>query len=35
VYKIEAGPKLTGDYTMLGGLGMIGKEVLTPWRKVD
>jgi uncharacterized protein (TIGR03067 family) len=35
VYKIEAGPKLTGDYTMLGGLGMTGTEVLTPWRKVD
>jgi uncharacterized protein (TIGR03067 family) len=35
VYKIEAGPKLVGDYTILGGIGVTGKEVLTPWRKVD
>lgn len=35
VYKIEAGPKLVGEYTILGGVGVIGKETLTPWRKVD
>jgi uncharacterized protein (TIGR03067 family) len=35
VYKIEAGPKLSGEYTVLGGLGMTAKEVLTPWKKVD
>src|SRR5438552_1697436 len=35
VYKIEAGPKLVGEYTILGGIGAIGKEVLTPWKKVD
>jgi uncharacterized protein (TIGR03067 family) len=29
VYKIEAGPKLVGEYTMLGGIGVTGKEVLT------
>jgi hypothetical protein len=35
VYKIEAGPKLTGEYTILGGIGAVGKEVLKPWKKVD
>jgi uncharacterized protein (TIGR03067 family) len=35
VYKIEPGPKLVGEYTILGGIGVTGKEVLTPWRKVD
>jgi uncharacterized protein (TIGR03067 family) len=35
VYKIEAGPKLTGDYTILGGIGTTAKETLTPWRKFD
>ncbi|MBY0460837.1 MAG: TIGR03067 domain-containing protein, partial [Gemmataceae bacterium] len=35
VYKIEAGPKLSGDFTTLGGLGITGKEVLTPWKKID
>lgn len=35
VYKIEPGPKLTGEYTILGGIGLTGTEVLTPWRKVD
>ena len=35
VYKIEAGPKLVGEYTILGGIGATGKETLTPWRKVD
>jgi uncharacterized protein (TIGR03067 family) len=35
VYKIEAGPKLVGEYTILGGIGATAKEVLTPWRKVD
>jgi len=35
VYKIEKGPKLVGEYTMLGGIGVTGKEVLTPWKKID
>ena len=35
VYKIEAGPKLVGEYTILGGIGVTGKEVLTPWKKID
>jgi hypothetical protein len=38
VYKIEKGahgPKLTGEYTMLAGLGVIATEVMTPWRQVD
>lgn len=35
VYTIEAGPKLVGEYTILGGLGMTAKETLTPWKKVD
>jgi uncharacterized protein (TIGR03067 family) len=35
VYKIEPGPKLVGEYTVLGGIGLTGKEVLTPWKKVD
>jgi uncharacterized protein (TIGR03067 family) len=35
VYKIEAGPKLVGEYTILGGIGATAKETLTPWRKID
>lgn len=35
VYKIEAGPKLVGEYTVLGGIGEAVKETLTPWKKVD
>jgi uncharacterized protein (TIGR03067 family) len=35
IYKIEKGPKLVGEYTTLAGLGITGKEVLTPWRKID
>jgi uncharacterized protein (TIGR03067 family) len=35
VYKIEAGPKLVGEYTVLGGIGITGTETLTPWKKVD
>jgi uncharacterized protein (TIGR03067 family) len=35
VYKIEPGPKLTGEYTILGGIGVTAKEKLTPWKKVD
>lgn len=35
VYKIEAGPKLTGEYTVLGGIGATVKESLTPWKKLD
>jgi uncharacterized protein (TIGR03067 family) len=35
VYKIEAGPKLVGEFTILGGIGVTGKEVLTPWKKID
>lgn len=33
VYKIEPGPKLVGEYTMLGGIGVTAKEVLSPVRK--
>jgi hypothetical protein len=35
VYKIEPGPRLTGEYTILGGIGATAKEKLTPWKKVD
>jgi uncharacterized protein (TIGR03067 family) len=35
VYKIEKGPKLIGEYATLGGIGVTGKEVLTPWKKID
>lgn len=35
VYKIEAGPKLVGEYTILGGIGATAKELLTPWKKLD
>ncbi len=35
VYKIEAGPKLVGEYTILGGIGATVKETLTPWKKID
>ena len=35
VYKIETGPKLVGEYTNLGGIGLKGKEVLTPWKKIE
>src|SRR5262249_59653390 len=35
VYKIEKGPKLVGEYTVLGGIGVPGREVLTPWREID
>jgi len=35
VYKIEAGPKLTGEYATLGGIGVTGKETLTPWKRID
>ena len=35
LYKIEAGPKLTGEYTTLGGIGVTGKEILTPWKKAE
>lgn len=35
VYTIEAGPKLVGEYTILGGIGATAKEVLTPWKKLD
>jgi uncharacterized protein (TIGR03067 family) len=34
-YKIEKGPKLTGEFTTLGGLGVVGKEVMTPFRRID
>jgi uncharacterized protein (TIGR03067 family) len=30
VYKIEAGPKLVGEFTILGSIGATGKETLTP-----
>ena len=29
-YKIEAGPKLVGEFTVLGSIGAAGKETLTP-----
>lgn len=35
VYTIERGPKLTGEYTTLGGIGATGKEVLIPWKVID
>jgi uncharacterized protein (TIGR03067 family) len=38
VYKIEKGkkgPHLTGEFTTLTGLGVVGKELLTPYRRVD
>lgn len=35
VYKIEKGPKLTGEFTTLGGLGVVGKEVMTRFRRID
>jgi uncharacterized protein (TIGR03067 family) len=34
LYKIEKGPKLVGEYTTMAGIGLTGKEVLTPWRKI-
>ncbi|MDB5309871.1 MAG: hypothetical protein JWO38_4073 [Gemmataceae bacterium] len=35
MYKIEKGPKLVGEYTTLAGIGVTGKEILTPWREED
>lgn len=35
VYKIEKGPKLVGEYTTLAGIGVTGKEILTPWKRID
>lgn len=35
VYRIEKGPKLTGEYTMLAGLGVIATETMTPWVEPD
>ncbi|MGL6073920.1 MAG: TIGR03067 domain-containing protein [Fimbriiglobus sp.] len=35
VYKIEAGPKLVGEYTPLGGLGAMAQEVLTPAKRAE
>lgn len=35
VYKIEPGPRLVGEYTILGSVGVIGKEVLVPWGQID
>lgn len=35
VYKIEKGPKLTGEFTTLTGPGVVGKEVMTPFRRID
>jgi len=32
VYKIEKGPKLVGEYTEVGGAGLVAKEVLTATR---
>lgn len=35
VYKIEKGPKLTGEFTTLAGPGILGKEIMTPYRRID
>jgi uncharacterized protein (TIGR03067 family) len=35
VYKIEKGPKLTGEFTTLTGIGVVGKEVMIPFRRID
>jgi uncharacterized protein (TIGR03067 family) len=35
VYKIEPGPKLVGEYATLSGIGVTGREVLSPWRQID
>jgi uncharacterized protein (TIGR03067 family) len=35
LYKIEPGPKLTGEYTTLGGIGVAAKGTLKPWQRVD
>lgn len=35
VYLIEKGPKLVGEYTALAGIGVTGKETLTPWKRID
>lgn len=35
IEKAEKGARLTGEYTTLAGIGVTGREVLTPWRRVD
>lgn len=35
VYQIEKGPRLVGQYTMLGGVGMFAQETLTAKHKSD
>jgi uncharacterized protein (TIGR03067 family) len=35
VYQIEPGPKLVGQYTELGGIGLVSREVLTSQEKSD
>jgi uncharacterized protein (TIGR03067 family) len=35
VYKIEKGPKLTGSYTPLAGVGLLTTETLVPYRRID
>ena len=35
VYKIEKGPKLTGEYTPLAGVGLLTPETLVPFRRID
>ena len=34
VYRIEAGPRLVGQYTHLGGPGILSQETLTPAKRV-
>jgi uncharacterized protein (TIGR03067 family) len=35
VYRIEKGPKLVGQFTQVGGIGLVGQETLTPSRKFE
>jgi uncharacterized protein (TIGR03067 family) len=35
LYLIEKGPKLSGEGAPLGGPGLTGREVLTPWKEID
>ncbi len=35
VYKIEPGPRLVGEYAILGSVGIVSQEVLTPWAQID
>jgi uncharacterized protein (TIGR03067 family) len=35
LYQIEKGPRLVGEWTMLGGAGMVQRETLTPRKKKE